>query len=495
MNIKTRETVLVAGAGIAGLGVALALGDGTRDITLIDRDPPPPEGSTEEAFEHWQRRGATQLRHSHVFLGRLTSLIRDRYPLLLAELLSEGARISGFEEGLAPRLRAKYKAQADDEDLAILFSRRTTLELVLRRYVASLPHVRFITDAGVRGFLSHRENDVLIADGLTVERDGVCEDMRANIVVDASGRNTNFPDWLHDAGVETAMEESPAGILYFTRHYRLRDGMNEPERDNAAAAGDLGYIKFAVFIADNRHFSITLATPEIETDLRKAIVRPEIFDAICAAIPGCASWVEPTRAEPVTDVYSMGNLKSVWRQYLKDGETQVLNFFAVGDAAVRTNPLYGRGCSAGVVHAHILREALDSTDDLRERARIVDRETFAAIRPYYDVMVKQDLQSIRRAVHERDPLYKPRFKARLAKSFAEDAIGPAARGDIKIARTLSRAFHMIDHPTDWLKNPVIMARILTYWATPKRMKQARGLYPPPLGPEREAMFAKLGLAN
>jgi len=40
-----REKILVAGSGIAGLGAALALGGGSRDVTILDRDPPPPEGS------------------------------------------------------------------------------------------------------------------------------------------------------------------------------------------------------------------------------------------------------------------------------------------------------------------------------------------------------------------------------------------------------------------------------------------------------------------
>ena len=69
------EHILVTGAGIAGLGAALALGGGTRPVTLIDRDPPAPAGDAEDAFQHWERRGATQLRHSHVFLGRLTTLM------------------------------------------------------------------------------------------------------------------------------------------------------------------------------------------------------------------------------------------------------------------------------------------------------------------------------------------------------------------------------------------------------------------------------------
>src|SRR6202000_1768447 len=120
-----------------------------------------------------------------------------------------------------------------------------------------------------------------------------------------------------------------------------------------------------------------------------------------------------------------------------------MNFFALGDAAVRTNPLYGRGCSAGIVHAHILREVLDATSDPQARAAKFEVETRKALRPYYDSMVRQDKQAIKRAANERDPHYKPTFRARAIKSLIEDAIGPATRGDIEILRAFSRAFHMI----------------------------------------------------
>ncbi len=206
-----------------------------------------------------------------------------------------------------------------------------------------------------------------------------------------------------------------------------------------------------VFNADNRHFSITLAVPEIESGLRTAVMKPEVFDAICAEIPGCARWTDPARSEPVSIVYAMGNLKSVWRQYSRAGKPQVLNFFALGDAAVRTNPLYGRGCSAGVVHAHILRATLDATRDPAERAAKFESETRAAIRPFYDTMAQQDAQAIRRAANERNPAYVPSRRAKLAKSFIEDAIGPATRGDVTVLRAFSRAFHMLDDPRGWMK--------------------------------------------
>jgi len=492
--MRMRETILIAGGGIAGLGAALALGGGTREVTILDRDPPPPEGSSEEAFYNWERKGATQLRHSHAFIGRLTTLIRERYPDLMAELLREGTRLFGFEDGLPPPLLSSYVRAPGDEDLKLLFSRRTTLELVMRRYAAKLPGVTFVNDAGVRGLVTRRESGKLIVEGLKVERNGAVEDMLADVVVDASGRNTSFPDWLRNESVEVHEESSPCGILYYTRHYKLRDGQNEPPRDAVQGGADLGYIKFGVFIADNRHFSVTLATPEIETEMRQAVIKPENFDAICMALPGAARWMNTERAEPVSQVFAMGNLQNVWRHYLKGGESQVFNFFAIGDAAIRTNPLYGRGCSSGVVEAHLLRGALDASSDPAERAKIYDRELTASIRPYFDSMVSLDLNAIRRAEHERNPNYQPGYRARLAKSFTEDGLMPAQRGDVEVSRALSRVFHMLDEPTAFMKRPAIVARILGIWATPTAVKKSRGLYPPKAGPDRAQMLALLNIA-
>jgi hypothetical protein len=249
-----------------------------------------------------------------------------------------------------------------------------------------------------------------------------------------------------------------------------------------------------VFIADNRHFSVTLATPEIETEMRMAVMKPEVFDAVCMAPPGAARWMNPQRAEPVSAVYSMGALQNVWRHYMKDGEPQALNFFPLGDAGVRTNPLYGRGCSSGFVEAHILRDALDATADPVERAKIYERGFEKAIRPYFDSMVKLDLQAIRRAENERDPNYKPRLKARIMKSFADDGLMPAQRAHVAVSRAMSRVFHMLDEPTAFLKRPGVVARILATWAMPKSLKEARDYYPPKMGPERSEMFAHLNIA-
>src|SRR5512139_3470981 len=135
------ERVVVIGAGMAGLWVALALAPTGREVILVERDPPPPDTGADAAFEHWTRRGVGQLRHSHAFLARLRLLIRDKHLELLRELLAAGCRDVGLDGSLTARHRERYTPKALDEDLVILTSRRTTLELVIRRYVARLPGV------------------------------------------------------------------------------------------------------------------------------------------------------------------------------------------------------------------------------------------------------------------------------------------------------------------------------------------------------------------
>ncbi|MDO8839785.1 MAG: FAD-dependent oxidoreductase [Parvibaculum sp.] len=485
------ERILVVGGGIAGLSTVLALARAGREVTILERDPPPPETSADEAFDHWERKGVGHLRHSHAFLARLHMLIRDNYPELMKDLLAAGCRELVFADNLSHAMRARYVPAPGDKDMTILTSRRTTLELVMRRYAARQPGIRFETGALVRGLLTDREDGKLRVTGVTVEQNGARRDWPADIVIDAAGKNSQAIDWLNEAGAGIPEENERAGILYFTRHYRLRDGVTEPERGKVPGAGDLGFIKYGVFPADNGCFSITLAVPEIEIEIRKAVVRPEIFDGICAQLPGIARWTSPETSRSVSRVFGMGELISRWRHLAVKDEPRVLGFFPIGDSVIRTNPLYGRGCSFAAIAAEALRDALD-LPEAATRAVYYHKRLAVDLRQYYDDMVKQDLSAIKRARNAIDPDYKPGLKARLIKSFAEDAITPALRGDVELLRTFMRAFHMVDRPNLWLRDPRNIAKILFTWARGKKRNAA--YYPPKLGPDRGEMLTSLGLS-
>ena len=85
-------TALVVGCGITGLAAALELSQRGIRVTLLERDAEPATDTASDAFDHWKRKGAVQVRHSHVFLGRLRNLLRDDHPELLRALVDAGAR-------------------------------------------------------------------------------------------------------------------------------------------------------------------------------------------------------------------------------------------------------------------------------------------------------------------------------------------------------------------------------------------------------------------
>ena len=485
------ERVLVVGAGMAGLWTALALAPTGREVVLLERDPPPPEGGPDAAFEDWARRGVGHLRHSHAFLARLRMLIRDEHPDLLAELQAAGCRDLGFEGGLTDIHRRHYTPDPVDRDLVVLTSRRTTLELVMRRYVERQVNVTIRSGAFVKA-LRIEDGPRPTVTGVTVETADGIEALPADLVVDAAGRTSGAVDELAEAGVAIAEETEPCGILYFTRHYRLNPGVDEPERGKAPMTGDLEYLKFGVFPGDNGCFSITLCVPEIEEELRKKIVDPAVFDAACARLPGLAPWVDLKTATPISRVFGMGDLSSRWRDFAPDGRAAVLGFVPVGDSHVRSNPLYGRGCSFAAVSAHLLRDALQMFEDPAARLEAYQRRVGAELRPYYDAMRDADRSAIRRARNALTPNHQPSLKSRVTRRFLEDGVAIAVRSDVELFRAALKGFHMLEDPQAWLKRPKNLAKVMGYWAR-GRARNAEA-YRPKGGPDRAEMLRGLGLS-
>lgn len=486
-----QQKAIVIGAGFTGLAAALALASLGWRVKLIERDGAPPEGGPDAAFAGWSRHGVAQMRHSHVFLSRLTNLLRDHYPGLLADMRAAGCRILDFRDGLPPGLLADYVPVPEDEDLSFVSSRRVTLELVLRRHVAAMAGMEILQGCRVTGLLFDPQATVCSVTGVEVEGGAGAQQFHASLIIDAAGRGSRSLAWLEKAGVKVDEETAPAGIVYFTRHYRLRPGLQEPPRTDHPTVGDLFYLKFGVFRADNGWFSMTLAVPQIEAELGEAIRHPEMFDRVCALLPGVAPWTDASRSQAMSQVFTMGGLRSHWRYFMRDGKPAALNYFVIGDGAVCSNPLYGRGCSAGFLQAHLLAGICAKSANPFERALLFDTMMRSEIRPFYDLMVKEDAQSIRRASAERNGDYQPGLRARLTKYFLEDGIRPASRGDIKVMRALMRGFHMLENPALALQDPEIFWRIGRYML--RGRKRNAPLIGLPIGPDRSAMMERLGL--
>lgn len=487
------EKVLVIGAGIGGLCTALMLSPTGRRITVLERDGPIGSGDPDEIFRDWRRTGVGHLRQSHAFLARLRTILKAKHPALLQQMRDAGVRELTFDSMLTERQQADYVALPEDEELTFVTSRRTTLEFVIRRYVESLPGVELRSGFNVQRLLTSRLPDGTIqVSGVAGEQDGRSQELLANLVVDATGKGGIFFDQLAEEGANVREEKETSGILYFTMHYRLLPGQQEPSRnDHPPATGDLGYLKYGVFPGDNGNFSVTLAVPEIELELRKSILSSETFHAITQQLPGLVPWTNSARSEVTSKVFGMGDLVSRWRDLVIDGKPATHGYFPLGDTLVRTNPLYGRGCSFAAVSAEILANVLSETPDSTQRTILFHERLRTELHPFYMTQLKQDRSAIKRARETLTPGFVPTFRARALKSFIDDGVRIAVRSDTRLLREAMRGFHMLEHPDKWLGKPRNLASVLYYWARGKRLNAAA--YPPSAGPERQELMQALSI--
>ena len=278
-----------------------------------------------------------QFRHIHLFNSRGRNLLRDEAPEVLAGLHDAGAGEITLIDG--------------DVDLVRMTCRRTTYEMVLRRAVLSDSRVRYVSDTRVVGVRAQNSRIVAVhaADG---------REWSADLVVDASGRRSQAGAWLTAVGLRPpAHEEEVEGTVGHTRWYRLR-----AEPAAALLRADLGYAVGVVAPADNGMFCVTFGC--VPGDPVMARIRDRrAFDAAVAAIPTLAAWTSPARAELQSDVLSMADRSNRSVRLLVDGAPVATGIVLLGDAAVCTNPGYGRGVGLALVHARALADILEREED------------------------------------------------------------------------------------------------------------------------------------
>lgn len=496
---KPLRRILVVGGGVSGLATALKLGRQGHEVLVIERDDTPMPDDPDAAFD-WDRPGAPQVRHSHAFLARLRNLLQTHEPDVLAQLFAAGASEIRFGEDLPPTM-TNFEPQPDDDELVMLACRRTTFEWVLRRAALDEGRVSFRVGVGVSGLIADfagpipRITGVRLEDGSTVEGD---------LVVVAGGRRSSLPDWLSDLGLGPVPEEvEDTGIVYASRFYRLKPGQSYPPR-SGPIGGDLGYVKYGIFVGDNDTFSVTLATPTDDDELRQRLSDPQTFDEAARNLVATAPWMDG-RAEPITEsVHVMAGLLNRFRQYVVNDQPLVLGMLPVGDAVICTNPLYGRGCSIGYWGAHLMTEVLaahsgtgdDATntwsdDALHEIAVAYDAAMRREILPWYLAGVQQDAEARRVSkamLKGEDPDGDANDPRTMIRSVLREGLLPALRTDAVVLRAFFRSFNLLTEPDALLKDSEVSARVFAIW-------QDRENRPAeiPLGPKhRQDFLASLG---
>ncbi|HYD08841.1 MAG TPA: hypothetical protein VEA78_01960, partial [Acidimicrobiales bacterium] len=469
----------------AGLGTALLLERAGHEVTLLERDPPPP-ADPEVAWDTWERRGVPQARLAHVFMGRMRKMIEEELPDVWADLLAGGAS-EITSATVMPRTIADRSPRPVDAQQRILGMRRVVLERHLRTALDRSPRVTVHSSTAVADVATGAP-----IDGIPVVTGVVTEDGRtfdADLVVDCAGRRSPLPSWVERLAGRTPPEDvTEDGLMYFGRHYRLEDGQSFPDQSDLGLVADLGYLFSLTFEADRGHFAIALAVHAADKAIR-ALRDEETFERALLAMPHTLKWRSPGRSRPVSEVTSMSRIDDRWRDLVVAGRPLVVGLVAVGDSLVATNPAFGRGSTLAWLMAAALRDAIAGHGDdpvalAREYATTIGGE----VRGWYDFTAQADAGRLRvmEAILHGEPLPQPDPDDVMA------AFGTgfqlASQTDPDAYRALQQVVNMHQLPFDVVADPDIAATAIAAY-------EARDTAPTVVaGPTRDELLAAMGVA-
>lgn len=445
---------VVVGGSMAGLLAARVLADRFERVTVVDRDRFP------EVPDH--RKGVPQSRHAHGLLARGQMIIGRLFPGIADELFAAGA-VAGGEETLAivsPAGKLPL-GEADSEEGGGkgFFASRFLLEWHVRRRLAGYEGVGFMTDREVTGLIASEDNGRVV--GVRVRRrDGreEAELLRADLVVDASGRNSKAPRWLVELGYEAPPEETiNSGIGYASRFYNRPDDwpadwegiiVNGRAPDNPRA-GLILPIEDGKWHVTVGGFAGNHPPTDEEGFLEwaRSLPDPSIYEAIRVA-------------EPITAIRGYRTPQNRLRRFERLDRWPE-GFVVTGDAVCAFNPIYGQGITVSAMDAELLEESLRHKGGAEPGfARRFQRELAKVVAAPWLVASSEDLRWGVESEGVRTTL-KTKFIHRYM-----DLVLRRARKDADVARTYMGVIGMLEPPSS-LFGPKVMARVLWEAMRPK----------------------------
>ncbi len=421
---------VVLGASMGGLLAARALVGCYDRITVVDRDPLPDEAG--------HRRGVPQARHFHTILLRGKQVLEAMFPGLTDELVAGGAIPVRFTVDARFVLAGHGMVRADT-GASDLQATRPMLEGAVRARLANHPGVRIVPRCDVRGPVVEGGR----VTGVEVVRDGADEVLRADLVIDATGRSGRARSWLASLGSPTPAEDRiDVDMVYASRLVRPA----APFRDKLVLVGPVPGrpTGFAFAAQEHGRWMVTqvgMAGDHPPTDeagflaFLKRSAPPDVQDAVAAS-------------EPLTDIRTHRFPASLRRRYerLRSFPPGLLVF---GDAICSFNPIYGQGMTVAALEAEALRKCLkDGEADLARRffracARIID--------PVWRLNALGDL-ALPEITGHRSPATRAlnRYVARLQRAATRDPVAATA---------FIRTIGLLQPPSSILR-PDVLARVV-----------------------------------
>src|SRR5215471_3889553 len=290
--------IVVVGAGFCGLGTALLLARDGHDVTVLERDERAVPGSARAAWDSWTRKGVAQFHQPHNFMPGLRALLEAELPDVQESLRAAGAAKFDLLAALPPFWTDK-SPRVIDAKLWTLTARRPSGEWVFRDAASREPRLTLRSGVDVESLVAHeaRAAGVPHVAGV-ITREG--ETLRADLVVDATGRGSKSSKWLVALGAATPYEEAEdCGFTYYTRYFR-----GKIPAPRSVPLTPFGTVSLLTLPGDNDTWSITFFTASDDKAMRR-LREPDVWTRVVRAFPLHSHWLD---GEPITEIVTMSGI-------------------------------------------------------------------------------------------------------------------------------------------------------------------------------------------
>lgn len=342
---------VVIGSGIAGLTAARVLADYFTEVTIIERDS--------QLDLPQIRRGVPQAHHAHSLPVRGQQLLEKQFPGLTAELIGQGAEAVHGGSEMAVFVAGEYHQVRQQAGLLTLSSSRPLLESAIYRRVAAHPRVRILSNYGVEALLVDRSKRRITGVRLRCRGGWPAPEstLAADLVLDASGRDSQAPQWLADLGYTPPLESVVNALTgYSSRLYRrpANFGQNwktlyvRPTPNHSTRGG-------VILPIEGDRWHVTLHgmagdhPPTSEAGFlafARSLAAPQFYEALCAA-------------EPLTEPRGYRRTENRARHYERLPR-HLEGLLVCGDAVFTLNPVHAMGMTAAVLGSLALNKTLQA---------------------------------------------------------------------------------------------------------------------------------------
>ncbi len=195
--MKTQSNAIVIGGGMAGMFAARVLSEHFADVLIVDRDS--------EQVTAQPRPTVPQGNHFHALLPGGLDAMSSWFPGFTDDLVNAGSIpmtvgrdfVAYTPQGKSYSLQSHITEPADHGTMYV--QTRPLLEHCVRNRVRTVSNIRFRHDTIVEGPVT----DGGRVRGVKIRGDNA---LRADLVVDASGRNSVSARWLQDLDYDPAPE-------------------------------------------------------------------------------------------------------------------------------------------------------------------------------------------------------------------------------------------------------------------------------------------------